>query len=250
MAIKQIEKFVRRSANRFGLDIRRHHPDATSSARLSRAMSKHGIDLLIDVGANVGQFAQSMRDAGYKNSIVSFEPIETAHAELVRRSGRDNRWKIAPPMAVGDQDGEILINISANSVSSSLLAMLDTHATAAPQSVYIGSQKTRLARLDTVIGEHLAPQTIPFLKVDTQGYEDRVLNGASNLLGRLQGLQLELSFVPLYEDQKLFDDLVARLNALGFSIWAIWPGFCDPESGRMLQVDVTFFRNTPPQDNS
>lgn len=247
VASEFIEKLVRRTANRFGIDIRRHNPRATSAGRLSQMLVDQRVDLVIDVGANVGQFAQSLRDSGYANRIVSFEPIQAAHAQLLRQSRTDHSWEIAPPVAIGDHDGEIVINISGNSVSSSLLDMLDAHAAAAPESAYVAKQRTHLVRLDTIISEYLKPGTVPFLKIDTQGYEDRVLNGASELLKRVQGLQLELSFVPLYEGQKLFDELVEKLRALGFSIWAIWPGFADPRSGRMLQVDVTFFRKKSSQ---
>lgn len=246
MANETIEKLIRRAANRFGIDIRRHHPRTTSTGRLCQMLAHQGVNLVIDVGANVGQFARSLRESGYVDKIVSFEPLEAAHAELLRNSRNDCNWQIAPPVAVGDHDGEITINVSGNSVSSSLLNMLDTHANAAPGSAYTGVQRTRLSRLDTITSEYLQPGMVPFLKIDTQGYEDRVLDGASELLDLAQGLQLELSFVPLYQGQKLFDELVERLRLHGFCIWAIWPGFNDPSTGRMLQVDVTFFRNKVP----
>lgn len=246
MASETIEKLIRRAANRFGIDIRRHDRRATSTGRLCQMLANQDVNLVLDVGANVGQFAQSLRDSGYAGKIVSFEPLAIAHAELLRRSRNDHAWEIAPPLAIGDHNGEIAINVSGNSVSSSLLNMLDAHASAAPGSTYTGEQKTRIARLDTLITEHLKPETVSFLKVDTQGYEDRVLDGAGEFLDQVRGLQLELSFVPLYQGQKLFDELVERLRTIGFSMWAIWPGFHDPRSGRMLQVDATFFRNKPP----
>lgn len=245
MANEAIEKLIRRAANGLGIDLSRYRPKATSTGRLCQMLVRHHVDLVIDVGANIGQFAQSLRQFGYAGPIVSFEPLEAAHAELRRKSKRDNVWEIAAPLALGDHDGEVEIHVAGNSVSSSVLDMLDAHASAAPGSAYTGSQRTPLRKLDTVITEYLKPNTTPFLKIDTQGYEDRILDGAAELLTRTRGLQLELSFVPLYQGQQLFDELMERLNALGFSIWAIWPGFHDPESGRMLQVDAVFFRNTP-----
>ncbi|WP_426271030.1 FkbM family methyltransferase [Dyella kyungheensis] len=242
MANEFIEKLIRQTANRFGIDVKRHNPSATSAGRLSQMLATQKVGLVIDVGANIGQFARSLRQSGYANKIVSFEPLHAAHAALLRQSKLDQAWMIAPAMAIGDHDGEVTINISENSVSSSLLDMLDAHAKAAPTSAYVAVQKTPVARLDSVLGEYLQPGTVSFLKIDTQGYEDRVLAGATELLKHVRGLQLELSFVPLYEGQKLFDELVEKLRMLGFSIWAIWPGFADPSSGRMLQVDVTFFR--------
>ncbi len=203
----------------------------------------HGVDVVFDVGANIGQFAQSLREAGYQGRTVSFEPLSAAHAQLLRASEGDVQWQVAPRTAIGDHEGEVEMHIAGNSVSSSALGMLGSHAKADPASAYVGTERARLSRLDVLSRDYLRTGSVPFLKIDTQGYEDRVLAGATELLRNVAGLQLELSFVPLYEGQQLFDTLVNRLNALGFSIWGVWPGFYDPSNGRMLQVDVAFFRD-------
>jgi FkbM family methyltransferase len=237
-----LEGLLRRTANRLGIDIHRYRPEILGSDRLTAMLASHGVDLVFDVGANTGQFGWSLRQAGYEGRLVSFEPLSSAYARLRRAAQGDGRWEIAPRVAIGDHEGEIEMRIARNSVSSSALDMLDIHATAAPDSGYVGKERVCVSRLDTLARGYLEPGSVPFIKIDTQGYEDRVLNGATELLGKVRGLQLELSLVPLYEGQQLFDVLVERLSAMGFSIWAIWPGFCDPGSGRMLQVDATFFR--------
>jgi hypothetical protein len=84
-----------------------------------------------------------------------------------------------------------------------------------------------------------------FLKIDTQGYEDRVLRGAVELLPRAVGLQLEMSLVSLYEGQRRFDEMYVELVGKGFELWSMSPAFVDPRSGRLLQVDATFFRSQP-----
>lgn len=206
-------------------------------------LANQGVDLVFDVGANTGQFACALRESGYQGRIVSFEPLVNEHACLLQFSRSDPKWEIAPRVAAGDREGMVSIHVAANSVSSSVLNMLDTHAEAAPGSVYVGNQTAPISQLDTMASRYLKTESVPFLKIDTQGYEDRVLDGASELLGRTKGLQLELSFVPLYEEQQLFDALSRRLHALGFSIWSLWPAFCDPSTGRMLQVDAIFFRD-------
>jgi FkbM family methyltransferase len=243
MSERELEGMIRRTANRHGVDIHRHRPETSEPGRLSMMLASHGVDVVLDVGANTGQFARSLREAGYQGRLVSFEPLSTAHAQLLRASDGDARWEIATRAAIGDHEGEVEMHIAGNSVSSSALGMLDSHAKAAPDSAYVGNELVRLSRLDTMARAYLQPGAVPFLKIDTQGYEDRVLDGAAELLGTICGLHLELSFVPLYEGQQLFDALVERLRGLGFSIWAIWPGFYDPGTGRMLQVDATFFRD-------
>jgi hypothetical protein len=150
---------------------------------------------------------------------------------------------VAERAAIGERDGEIDIHVSANSYSSSALDILDTHVRAAPESRYIGSERVSLRRLDFVATPFLRPDSVTFLKIDTQGFEDRVLDGAAGMLQRVAGIQMELSLVPLYSGQKLLPDMLGRVLALGFGLWGVWPALVEPESGRLLQVDATFFRS-------
>jgi FkbM family methyltransferase len=241
--LSSYEHIIRRTFNRFGLDIHRHRPEQSSIGRLQQMLSTHGSNVVFDVGANVGQFAKALRQAGYQHKIVSFEPLQAAHAELLRESQHDSDWMIAPRTAIGDHNGEISIHVAGNSVSSSALNMLESHVSAAPSSAYIGDEIAPLHTLDSQISPYLSTTTVSFLKIDTQGYEQHVLDGAPNLLDVVKGVQLELSLVPLYEGQRLFHDFLDYFKDRGFSIWSIEPGFSDPKLGRLLQVDVTFFRD-------
>jgi FkbM family methyltransferase len=203
----------------------------------------HRIDLVFDVGANVGQFATALRGAGYRGRIVSFEPLASAHRDLLTSSRGDPDWEIAPRQAIGSDTGKVELHIAGNSVSSSMLGMLSSHSDAAPGSAYVGTEVVELTTLDQVAPLYIGTAARSFLKIDTQGTEDRVLDGAVKQLQRTHGVQLELSLLPLYEGQNLFDELDARLRALGFHRWAIEPVFSDGHTGRMLQVDGTYFRN-------
>jgi FkbM family methyltransferase len=241
--LSSYEHIIRRTFNRIGLDLHRHRPEQSSIGRLHHMLSAHAVDVVFDVGANVGQFAKALRQAGYRHKIVSFEPLLMAHAELLRESQHDRDWMIAPRAAIGDHNGEIAIHVSGNSVSSSALEMLDSHVSAAPSSAYIGNETVPLHTLDSQVATYLSAGAVSFLKIDTQGYEQYVLDGAPKLLDVVKGVQLELSLVPLYEGQRLFHSFLDFFKDRGFSIWSIEPGFCESKRGRMLQVDVTFFRD-------
>lgn len=243
MSVRTLAQGLQRSLRRAGINLTRYRAETSESGRLVSMLATCGVDLVLDVGANTGQFAQELRVSGYQGRIVSFEPLSSAHAHLLRASRGDANWTIAARAAIGGEDGEVSINVAGNSVSSSVLGMLHRHAEAAPESAYVGSERVPLRRLDTLAADHMHGSQGVFIKIDTQGYEPHVLDGATDLLKAVKGLHLELSLVPLYEDQTLYGDLVQRLESLGFSIWAIWPGFCDPKTGRMLQVDATFFRD-------
>ncbi|MGZ3764753.1 MAG: FkbM family methyltransferase [Mucilaginibacter sp.] len=225
-----------------GLDVKKYRPDTRHEVLFSRMLNQFDINVIFDIGANEGQFASLLREVGYVGRIVSFEPLSAAYQKLVANSKKDQSWQVAPQMAIGDQDGEITINIANNSESSSILNMLDSHTDADERTAYIGNEQVCISKLDSIYSKYIDNNSKIFLKIDTQGYEDQVLNGAKELLGKAVGLQLEASLTPLYGDQKLFDEIISSLKKKGFEVWSIIPVFSNPRTGRQLQVDITFFR--------
>lgn len=239
-----MKRFIHRALRRLGYDIHRYAPAVFPEAQYARLLHAKGVDLVLDVGANAGQYASRLREMGYRGRIVSFEPLRAARAQLLAASAGDARWTVADRAALGDRDGEVEVNVSGDSASSSILEMLDAQLRSAPESRYLGKEHVPMRRLDELAAPHLAPDCVTLVKIDTQGFEDRVLDGAAGILPRIAGIHVELSLVPLYAGQKLFPEMVDRLRGLGFEIWALWPAFVDAQSGRLLQVDATLFRAT------
>lgn len=237
-----IEKSIRLIANKFGFDIKRYRDQTSESGRIACMLRKKCIDLVIDIGANKGQYATMLRRQGYKGQIISFEPMLNAWNDLFKASCNDDLWDVFPRCAIGEKNGTASINVSANSVSSSILDMLKSHSDAAPESSYIGIESITMQTLDSAI-ESLTLNKRIFIKIDTQGYEDKVLQGSAKSLLRAVGIQIELSLTPLYADQILLPEMLDQLRAFGFDTWAIFPGFTDDSSGRMLQVDAVMFKN-------
>jgi FkbM family methyltransferase len=229
--------------NVFGLEVRRIKNIPSTAEPVVAGFRQFGIDLVLDVGANTGQFASEIRQCGYEGRIVSFEPLSQAHGELVQASEGDHKWDAYPRCALGDHNGEVEINIAGNSESSSILPMLESHRSAAPESEYQGKEIVSIKTLDAVAGQYLKDARAPFLKIDTQGFEWHVLDGARDTLPHIKGILVELSLVPLYEGQHLWREVIDRLEAEGFTLWAFKPVFSDQVSGRTLQVDGVFYRN-------
>lgn len=228
--------------NAFGIEVHRFRPELSPLARLMAAIRAFDIDLVIDIGANEGQFAKELRAGGYKKRIVSFEPLEVAHERLLLESRNDPNWTVHSRCALGDHEGEIELNIAGNSVSSSILPMLELHNRAAPGSMYLGKELVPLTTVDEVVLPYLGDVRAPLLKIDTQGYEWHVLDGARATLPHVRGVIMELSMAPLYQGQHLWRECVERLEAEGYQLWALEPIFMDPKNGRTLQMDGIFFR--------
>jgi FkbM family methyltransferase len=233
---------MRSTLRRTGFDVIRYNPQKSHEAALARLLATREIDTVLDIGANEGQYATMVRRAGFQGKIISFEPLAEAHSSLRKTAANDPLWTVAPRMALGDREGTLLMHVAANSASSSVLSMLDTHLRAAPESAYIGSETVPISRLDTVVEDMQVGGQNLFLKIDVQGFEPKVLEGAPRLLGRIRGVQLELSLVPLYDGETLFFPLADSLAKKGFELWSLIPGFVDKETGRTLQVDGIFFR--------
>ena len=243
-----MKSFIKRILHKTGFELRRFSVEQSENARFISMLRANNVNLIFDVGANTGQFGVLMREIGFDGKILSFEPLSEARENLLKISRNDSMWQVALQSAIGEENGEIEINIAGNSQSSSVLDMLDTHVRAAPDSKYIGKEKVALRKLDTIAPDYMDSNSIVFIKIDTQGYERQVMNGAKKLMSQIVGLQLEVSLVPLYKGQILFEEVLKILKTEGFNLWSISTVFSDPSTAQVLQVDATFFRT--PSNNS
>lgn len=228
---------IHRIAHRFGVDLTQLRYEDSDWAVRMRLLQSLSPDVVVDVGANTGQFASELRLAGYSGPIVSIEPVSDAFRQLSERSRSDPDWT---PIhcAVGSTRGRVQINVSANSMSSSLLGMSDTHRKAAPGSAYIRQEKVSVYRLEEI--DALRSFKRIFCKIDTQGFERQVLEGIGVLWPRMVAIQLETSHVDLYEDSWKHSDVMTYFADRGWEPVFVDRGFTDTRTGRMLQSDWTF----------
>lgn len=227
---------VRGGLQRLDLDLSR----GSYLGQVARTLDSRRLVDVIDVGANVGQFGLGLRRAGFAGRIISCEPLSGAYAELTRRAGKDSRWTPVNA-AVGREPGELEINVAANSYSSSILGMTQAHLDGAPDSGYIAAESVAVTTVVDIVAEHAVDPARAMLKIDTQGYEGEVLAGAGELVGAFDAIQLEVSFVELYEGQPLAEDVLGDLRRAGYRLQSLETGFSDP-TGRLLQADVLVVR--------
>jgi len=200
-----------------------------------------GVNLVYDIGANAGQFALELRRSGYRGRIISFEPLQSAFGKLSEAAKSDPLWETRD-YALGHEESTAEINVAENSWSSSLLGILPAHVSAAPRSAYVGTQPVKVRTLDSVFFTDCKPEDHTFVKIDTQGFTKRVLEGSEKSLASVRGLQIEMSLVQLYEGEPLIDELVSFLRGRGFTLVYVFPEFFDERTGQQLQVNGLFFR--------
>ena len=230
-----IKKILKKIINKFGINI-------SIYGTYPEFLLHHKIELLFDVGANTGQYAMNARDNGYKGKIVSFEPLPGAYEKILKNSKKDPLWTVHNRCALGSGGGEMEINISQNSQSSSMLSMLDSHLLAAPESSYIGKIKTDVITLDSVFDAYQKNDEKILLKIDVQGFENEVLKGLALNLKNIFAVEIELSVVPLYEKQELYDYFFSFFEKNGFTLWSLIPMFKNSKTGELLQFDAIFIK--------
>ena len=223
---------------KMGFDVSRlqSHP----IGRRRKLIDSYNIDIVLDVGANTGQFAKQMREVlGFSGNIISFEPLSEAYQLLEANAKKDPKWETRK-FALGESNRKEEINIANNSYSSSFLNLLPQHLQSAPESEYVGKEIVNIKTLDSIFSDLCSKEDNVYLKIDTQGFESKVLEGAKKSIEHIKTIQLEMSLIPLYQHELLFYELYQILREKGFSLVSMEPGFCDKKSGELLQVDGIF----------
>lgn len=223
---------------RRGFEVRRH-----PAARRQQLMAAHHVDLVLDVGAADGGYARELRSFGYRGDIISFEPRHGGHEALQQSAAADPRWTTRA-VALGREAGRAEINLASNETSSSLLPLGAEHVAAAPHVGYVGTEEVEVSTLDVEAAASVAAHRATVLKIDTQGFEREVLAGGGKVLPDIVGLQLELSFTPMYAGGMLIDEALTWAYEHGFTLAVMEQGFASPR-GQVLQADGFFVRTAP-----
>lgn len=223
-----------------GIDVRRF-PTQLLRNRL-KLLKTNNINLIFDVGGNVGQYATEMRNIGYDGKIVSFEPIKEAYDKLASKAEVDDNWDTVQ-IALGDSDGDVTINVSGNLASSSIRKINNLHVQTMPTTATVRSETIKINKLDSIIHNYLKKEDQLFVKIDTQGFEKNVIMGAKASTEFIAGFQMELSLVELYDGEMLFLEMIEFLREMGYEVHSLEPGFADPKTGQLYQVDALFFKS-------
>ena len=202
-----------------------------------RWLEKHQIKTVLDIGANEGLFAMEYAKILPEATIYSFEPIQ---AVFERLKSRTSGLKVKVfNYGLGDVSGKLKINVNQFSPSSSILELSSIHKENYGFAVKSTEEEISIKRLDEEFAVSDFEKNL-LVKIDVQGFEDKVLNGADNILANTRVVYLEMTFRELYSGQKLFHDLYTRLYELGFDYQGSMSQNYDVHDGSVLYEDAVF----------
>jgi FkbM family methyltransferase len=219
--------------------------DAQPMARHLKALfALQSIDCVLDVGANMGQYHDFIRnEVGFDGLIISFEPVSKYVQMLKKRLAEDEKW-ILVEHALGSADAEAEINVT---TSPGLNSFLEPRREDMP-GFWDGEQAIRkeivqIRTLDAVYPGLVEKYRFraPYLKLDTQGFDLEVVRGARATLPGVRALQTEASVRPIYESMPGYTQTIATMNAEGFQLSAMFPVSHD-DALRLVEFDCVMVR--------
>jgi FkbM family methyltransferase len=239
--ISTLKHMVEWSATRLGYAVIPHwrlnrYPMARHLARMFDLLA---IDLVLDVGANSGQYRQFLREeVGYDGWVVSFEPNPYLAALLAEHASEDSRWAVER-CALGAAVGTMPFNLMKNSEFSSFLQPSDSATARFAGMNSVSEQVTvPVETLDNVLpilaarygARHL------YLKLDTQGFDLEVIKGGIRVLSGLEAVQVEASVIPIYEHAPDYVTEISTLQRHGFEPSGFYPNN-DGHFPRLIEFD-------------
>lgn len=238
---RELMDMARRQVNNmFNLDVVRVSGQYTLKAHIATVIEKYGIDAIIDVGANEGDFGSLMRGIGFKGEIFSFEPVAEAFGILASRAINDDKWH-AYDFALGSEAGVSQINVSRFSQFSSILSA-NEYGNSWENMQVEHQQAIVIKTLDQCFSEGIIHGGKRYLlKMDTQGYDLEVFKGAKDSLSSVCCMLSELSLIPLYEGMPNYLESLAIYAGEGFSASGFYP-ITRHQNLALNEVDCMFVR--------
>lgn len=197
---------------------------------------------VIDVGANVGQFAVASAKLFAATRIISFEP-DPQTAEIFKKNTRSFSTIELHQKALGSEKGTAEFFVNKDSQVSSMLALSHARLEEFPGRTVTNSITVDIDTLDDLFSQEEFQKPI-LLKIDVQGFEDRVLAGAESFLKNVDYVILELSLKSLYEGEMTFNEMIRLMEDFGFVFIRPLNWNLSSKNGEMIEMDSLFAKKT------
>lgn len=195
---------------------------------------------ILDIGANRGMFSRCSHFIYPDAQIIAFEPLKDCFDELNKLKNSIENFE-SYNIAISDHQKKTVIHRSSYDYSSSLLEMGEIHKNAFPYSAKENLEVVQVETLDSILSGKAIKKPI-LMKIDVQGNEGAILDGATKTLEKTDYLLCELSFFQLYNQQLLFSEIYQKITSLGFHFYGQLGELQHPKTKAALQIDALFKR--------
>lgn len=217
--------------------------DWLASQHLRDIVWRYKVDVVLDVGANRGQYAKRLRESGYRGLIVSFEPVPDIFADLAIAAADDDLWHVHQ-MGLGSRSGELAMHVVPGTMSS-MLPPSEFGTRRYEQLRDVTLHQVPVRRLDEIL-----PQVLPehlehprmLLKMDTQGFDLETFAGLGDQSPLVVAMQSEVALLTIYDHMPRMPEALAIYESAGFEITGMYPVTRERRTGRVLEYDCTMVR--------
>lgn len=235
-----VKKLLKKIFRRVGLEI---SLAKTLPEETLLGLRKIQIHTIIDIGANTGQFSKYISSIFPDANIYSFEPLPGPFSDLCAWASEKKRNVIPINIAIGKESGKIQMNLhSDHPASSSILKTTNITETLYPKT----QNQREIIINQTTLDEASSSLEINgnfLIKMDVQGYENRVIEGGEKTFSKAIACITEISLLKLYQDQATFEDITRRMENLGFSYAGNLKQFYD-NNGSCIYLDALYVKSS------
>ena len=236
--LKAVVNLAKYGARRMGIAISRYPPPESFERHLRDYLSQMEINVVLDVGAYIGDYARGLRQVGYQGQIISFEPVPASYERLYAAMHKDALW-LGQPFGLSDESREALMNTYGQGNFNSLLTLREDAELLYSLDPSLRSRAPiEIRRLDAVLPQLIEGIRSPrvFMKIDTQGHDVSVVRGAAGVLDKIVGLQSELPAVQIYDGMVSMSTALEYYASCGF----VPIGFYRENMFRDIQINLEF----------
>lgn len=222
----------------------RHIGNYLSTEHIAWMLRELRVNCVLDVGGNIGEYGQLLREMGYTGRIVSFEPLAHLADRLREAAADDPDWQVVQS-ALGAGEGEAgMTVVGGRGSTSSLLPVSDFGKTWSPRLEGVDEEQVTVRRLEDLFDDAIAGLDSPrvYLKLDTQGYDLQAFRGAGRRIDEVVGMQSEIANVPIYDGMPRMTEQIAAYEKEGFETTGMFPVTIDRTTHRVIEFDVVMIR--------
>jgi len=210
---------------------------AIEHAAILTFLNRNNCKLIVDIGANTGQFSLAAREFVPGSRVIAFEPLDkpAKKYDIVFSS---DRLVTLHRCAIGKSNESKEMHVSKRDDSSSLLPITDMQ-----NNLFPGTGKSHVEKVDVrTLSSFVSSADVAgysMLKIDVQGFELDVLKGCDGLLQKFSAIYIECSFVELYKGQALAYEIITFMRKYNFNLGGVYNASYDVD-GNAIQADFLF----------